>query len=419
MNGCLRPIFLGIDRPNPAICRVFFRLTPAFRSYIMDQMLSSPVPRHARRMALPCHNHPARKVAVLQTDPRWSLLDLVRRARTCLGLRDRDIAVLRGLLSLIPASGEAGALVVFASNRVLIERCDGIDERTLRRRLEHLRSRGLVARKSSPNGKRYQVRDDQAEVRLAYGIDLTPLFLQRDHLAALAEQCARDEIRCKALRSVIRDILYHHATDLPPEPAQQAARSLRRSLSPAQLEALITCLRAELAPETAPDAPQAKDLSASDSQNDRHIQSSDKEYFDSDTGIEIHASALTVAPLPLQPDAQKDITIGECLDLAKNATAFAADRPRDWPDILRLSATLGPALGLQPGDIGVARQAMGPFGCALAILGLVEAFDTIRNPRAYLRSLATRACDGGLDVVRMFRSLTRPRVAGVGADWAA
>lgn len=371
--------------------------------------MSSPVPRHDRRTV--SHRHSQRgdaKQSQGPTDARWSLLDLARRCRSRLGLRDRDIAVLRGLLSLVPPSAAPNELVVFASNRVLIERCDGIDERTLRRRLEHLKARGMIARRSSPNGKRYQVRDDCADVRLTYGIDLSPLFAIRNHLTALAEQCLREEVRRKALRSVIRDILYHHAADLPPELTEPAYRSLRRSLSCDQLESIVDNLRAEVADNAQQDASITEVLSASDSQNDRHIHRSNKEDYESEQveKAEVH-QALTSSATGQQSEEESDITVAECLALAKNAASFTHVPARDWHDVVRLSTTLAPAIGLKNSDVDAAHRTMGAFGAALAILGLVESFDKIRNPRAYLRTLTTRACEGGLDFVRMFRSLTR------------
>lgn len=337
----------------------------------------SPVPPHVRRTAA--------------ADPRWTLLDLVRQCRDRLGLRDRDITVLRGLLSLVPATVDPQEAIVFASNRVLTARCDGIDERTLRRRIEHLAARGLLTRRSSPNGKRYRVRDDRAEVQLTYGIDITPLFAIRDHLQALAEQCRRDELRRKALRAVIRDVLHHKAGLLPPALADLAQKSLRRVLTSDALQALVDALAIACEPA---------DLTVSDSQNDRHIQRSDTDKFDSDAGEN---------PQPVtRSERTEDITVDECLDLAPNAAAFAPEPPRDWSGVVRLSVVLAPALGLQPAEVAAAGQAMGPLGCALAVLGLVEAFGRIRNPGAYLHALAGRARSEGLDLVRMFRSLTKP-----------
>lgn len=382
--------------------------------------MSSPVPRHARRTASHCHINLGHEKPNLRTaDQRWSILDLVRRCRSRLGLRDRDVTVLRGLLSLVPSLAGPGALVVFASNRVLIERCDGIDERTLRRRLEHLKSCGLLERRSSPNGKRYQVRDESSDVRLTYGIDLSPLFAIREHLTALAEQCMRDEVRCKALRSMIRDILFHRAANMQTELTEHAYRSLRRSMSGDQLQKVFDQLSAELPPAMLQETSATTVLSASDSQNDRHIQRSNKEAYESEGADEEKDISLsTTDPRRPRNGDGNDITVYECMALAKNSAALASEPARDWADIVKLSTVLAPALGLEISDVDIARQTMGPLGCALAILGLVEAFEKIRNPRAYLRTLTTRAREEGLDFVRMFRSLASSGASRASVSYA-
>ena len=104
-----------------------------------------------------------------------------------------------------------------------------------------------------------------------------------------------------------------------------------------------------------------------------------------------------------------DITVSECVALAKNAASFASVAAKDWGDVVRLSDTLAPAVGLAKTDVESARKAMGALGSALAILGIVEAFDRIRQPRAYLQALANRAASESMDFVRMFRSLTTCR----------
>jgi replication initiation protein RepC len=376
----------------------------------MEHVMSSPVQRHVRRTN-PSYQDDHGAVTPIKTeDARWSLLDLVRRCRKPLGLRDRDVAVLRGLLSFVPQAADPSTLVVFASNRVLIERCDGIDERTLRRRLTHLTANGLLARKSSPNGKRYRVIDEHAEAKLTYGIDLRPLFAIRDHLTALAEECSREEIRCKALRSVIRDILYHQTAHIQPALHDLACRSLRRSLSSDQLADLIRELQQGL-PQTSTGTSSVTDaVTVSDRQNDRHIQKSKKEDYESEcpaekADSERHHSEQATADV----ERSSDITVSECMALAKNAASFASVTAKNWGDVVRLSDTLAPAVGLARTDVETARAAMGPLGSALAILGIVEAFDRIRRPRSYLQALTKRAANEGIDFVRMFRSLTNCR----------
>lgn len=380
----------------------------------MQQLMSSPVPQHVRRPHSSNQETAPFRQAGQNRDLRWHLLDLVRLCRDPLGLRDRDITVLRGLLTLVPASAERERLVVFASNRVLTERCDGIDERTLRRRILHLQEKGLLTRKLSPNGKRYQVRDETADARLTYGIDLSPLFLIEDHLEALAENWKTEQLRRSALRAVVRDILYHNADVIATELCEQARLSLRRVLTSVELQEIIERMRDWL-PENPPKLPvPTAQLSASRSQNDRHIHSSDKDSYDSEcTDPDTHAAEPQSVCAPKKHKVVHDMTVEDCIDLAPNAIEFAGHRPKTWPDLIDLSSLLAPAIGLSKTAVDAGRIHLGAHGCALAILGLVEAFGRIRNPQAYFHCLTKQAQAHGLDFIRMFRSLAKPQRSNI------
>jgi replication initiation protein RepC len=375
----------------------------------MEQIASTPMLRHARRTNLSSLK-PRVQTPAADKDKRWHILDLAKTCRQRLKLRDRDIAVLRGLLSLLPSQARPDQMVVFASNRVLIDRCDGIDERTLRRRIAHLQNCGMLERRTSPNGKRYQVRDDHQAALLTYGIDLTPLFHIQGHLEALAEDCRHETVRVKVLRSLIRDVLFktppHEITHIQNE----AQRALRRMLDSNQLQQILSQLE-ESAPVMIPQftdnvALPTTHLSVSDGQNDRHIQSSYKDNLESE-----RAESETLSNPAREKSANvdhADITVDECMDLARTAREMAPKQPRCWEDLIDLSTTLAPAIGLRGTVIHEAERHLGKHGCALAVLGLVEAFSRIRNPEAYLSALVQRRIKQGLDLVRMFRSLVRP-----------
>ncbi|MDR7126961.1 plasmid replication protein RepC [Pseudotabrizicola sp. 4114] len=376
----------------------------------MEQIKSTPMLRHARRANFSSQKPQAPTLAA-DKDKRWHILDLAKTCRQRLKLRDRDIAVLRGLLSLLPSQARPDQMVVFASNRVLIDRCDGIDERTLRRRLAHLQNCGLLERRTSPNGKRYQVRNEHQDALLTYGIDLAPLFHIQSHLEALAEDCRHETVRIKVLRCLIRDALFktppHHISDVQ----QEAHRALRRVLDSNQLQQILSQLE-ETAPVMIPQFAgnvtlPTTHLSVSDGQNDRHIQSSYKDNLESE-----RAESETVTNPAREEKSENvdrtDITVDECMDLAQTSREMALKQPRCWEELIDLSTRLAPAIGLQGAVLQEAEKHLGKHGCALAVLGLVEAFGRIRNPEAYLTALVQRRLKQGLDLVRMFRSLVRP-----------
>jgi replication initiation protein RepC len=366
----------------------------------------SPVLRHVRRPDLTCPKPPA-----AEKDRRWILLDLAKTCRQRLKLRDRDIAVLRGLLSLMPAQARADQMVVFASNRVLIDRCDGIDERTLRRRIAHLQSVGMLVRRTSPNGKRYQLRDEHHQAQLTYGIDLAPLFHAQTELEALADDCHREKLRLKLLQKKIRDVLFHTASNPATALQLEAQRALRRTLSSAQLQQILTALEEatpiKLAEVLQNPEPVAKEVTATDGQNDRHIQRSNINNLESESAENKTPEAKRDLAKPTRQD-ESDISVEECLTLAKTAQTMSLAPPKSWEDLIDLSATLAPAIGLQKDLVHQAEKHLGRHGCALAVLGLVEAFGRIRNPEAYLAALIKRQITQGLNLVGMFRSLVKP-----------
>ncbi len=380
----------------------------------MEQIASTPLLRQVRRTLIPTQNQAVQPAEGRnQKDLRWHLLDLVKGCRQRLKLRDRDVAVLRGLLSLMPKEAAPHQMVVFASNRVLTERCDGIDERTLRRRIAHLQEMGLLSRKSSPNGKRYQVRDDQCEARLTYGIDLSPMFLIQSHLEALCDDQNRESIRIAALKAMIRDALYHFPDVLPSTLHTEARLSLRRAASGDQLSEILNQIQDALlqVPHHSPNnsAVPAVISSGSDGQNDRHIHRLKKETYDSES-LEAAPGNVESGPADRQSAMKQDITVEECMELATTAKSMCPTTPRCWEDVISLSATLAPAIGLKRSSVEVAAEQLGRHGCALAILGLVEAFGRIRSPEAYLRTLTNNAQRKAMDFVRMFRSLVRRQV---------
>ncbi len=321
-----------------------------------------------------------------------------------LGLKARDISVLRGLLTFIPADRWADPLMVFASNAALQARCDGIDERTLRRRLTRLCDAGLIVRKQSPNRKRYVVRDETGTPVLSYGFDLGPLRDNLARLQAIAAETQAELARIKVLKAVLRDRLYRLSmTNFQPETAEvdlaAIQRMLRKKGDVSALETAITAVDNILntVENLGENNCAAMILTDSGGQNDRDIQSSNKEYVKDSAPAQKHIEASTKT---------EELTLTECIDAAKSAMEFCQDLPQSWAEVTTLAHQLAPAIGVAPQQFDRTKAALGDRGAALAILGLVEAFARIREPSRYLNTLVTKASAVGLDVARMFRSLT-------------
>ena len=339
-------------------------------------------------------------------DPRWTALNAAQAAMGALGLRDRDIAVLRGLLTFIQPDRWLEKLMVHASNTTLQARCDGIDERTLRRRLTRLCDVGLIVRHQSPNRKRYVVRDEFGHQVLSYGFDLSPLRENLGRLQSIAEEQRTNALRIKMLKAVLRDRLFkllvsgfRQETDATN--VLQLQKLLRQKVSISTLEVAIQTVD-NMASDTLVcpvDQSKTPKLSDSDSQIDRDIQRSNKEYIEEscdDSKLKENRQA----------SLQNDIALEDCIDAAKSAMDFSTHRPRTWADLAHLADQLAPAIGVPHKQMQRTKEALGERGASLAILGLVEAFGRIREPSRYLNTLINKAGTVGLDLVRMFRSLT-------------
>lgn len=322
----------------------------------MKHINLSPVPTHYGRAKLASVGDSPSGAPPAKVDPRWHALELVRVSKARLDISDRDIAVLRGLLSLLPATAWGHQMMVFASNRVLAARCDGIDERTLRRCLNSLLTHGLVARNTAPNGKRYQVKDPGNACVLDYGIDLSPLCDLLDHLEAPALDCRREEMRVRTLKSLIRDRLYHHASLAALRIGGAAYRALRRKMSADDLQDLLDQMQQyieESQPlQINPVTVETTKTSASDSQNVRHIQSSNREDYGSEDVDEIRS--VPSEGVPDKPKAAHDISVAECMEAATTARAMSASLPRTWQDVVRLAKSLGPSIGIDARSIRAA-----------------------------------------------------------------
>lgn len=88
---------------------------------------------------------------------KWQVYRWLCEGKSIIGVGDRGLAVLSGLLSFYPDNkiSEENGLMVFPSNAQLSLRAHGMADFTLRRNLADLVNCGLIIRRDSPNGKRF------------------------------------------------------------------------------------------------------------------------------------------------------------------------------------------------------------------------------------------------------------------------
>tara|TARA_R110002012_G_scaffold18455_16_gene67820 strand:+ start:5987 stop:7141 length:1155 start_codon:yes stop_codon:yes gene_type:complete len=354
---------------------------------------------------------------------KWALLDRLTTAADSFELSHRTLTVLKALLSFVPSrhipDGAAG--IVFASNARLSERLHGMPESTLRRHLAELVRLGLIGRHDSPNRKRF-ARNRGGAISLAFGFDLAPLVVQAEMIETAAQQAEAHHERMQALRDrilVLRHALIRQggadalADDvgrlLRRKPDEAALKSMERTLH----EALSQAAEGEIEAPSVSTLPalDTDQLSASDRQNERHIQDSNKYYFDSEKSDQSMAVQSETAgnKAAQNPEQKKGVTLAEVVSACTEVRSFFPQALRSWDDLVRVGDQIAPMLGIDLPVLNEAKRDMGAESAAITVLCLLEKAAAIRSPGAYLRRLTQMARDGAFSLNPMLSALTNRR----------
>lgn len=323
----------------------------------------------------------------------WASIELLKTIRKEFKLSDRDFSVLSGLAAFALKRDREGHLVVFASNNTLSKKANGMNIRTLRRRLAHLQDCGIIRRRSSPNGKRYAHRDAEGNVIAAYGFDISPLL---ERLQEFKERVAAEEYR-RAMYKVTRDQLSLLRLSFPIDSDEDIIlrTALRRSSTTTaemdDLIAMFTTVNIAEGDEPNLDNLAAESiLTATDGQNDRHLQNSIHNKIER---IEEPLSQKTSSDPSRKAQKSKPHTIEqepcyqEVIQACPEAISFAQQTPRSWNDLYAFARWLAPMIGINQQIVNQAERSLGRTSLAMTLLAIVQMSDTIRNPCAYLRSL--------------------------------
>ncbi|MEY8880852.1 plasmid replication protein RepC [Donghicola sp. XS_ASV15] len=323
---------------------------------------------------------------------KWALVDDLTCAAADFGLSHRSIAVLRSLLTFVPARdlpARLGQSIVFASNATLSTRLGGMPESTLRRHLAALVQAGVIARFDSPNRKRYAKKLGSG-IACAFGFDLGPLAMLSADLRRAAERqeqrleehsLLRTRILC--LRQNLLGTLIDQGID-PEAPHAlsplfaQARLLLRRKDNNEELRVLLEAF------ENASSSPV---LSVSDSENERH-QHKEKN---------------------INSDSEEDLSEAPCLERTlahfPEYKKMFPDGASDWLDVTRQATSLVPMMGIDAPVYEVAKRYLGSHIAPIAVLCILERFEQINNPGGYLRHLTKQAKAGEFDLKCLLRTV--------------
>lgn len=355
---------------------------------------------------------------------RWDLLSLVTELRKPLGLKDREIMVLRAHLSVLPHGplDPAKLNVSFMSVTEILNRACGMDERRFRRGEERLEEVGLIHRRLSGNGRRFPERNAAGEIVNAYGVDLAPLLDAHDMLVDMLHRVEEERRALRALKNALSArltaVMKALASLHTPLPSwldtlrervqktfrrkeitkleltliegdiQKAEAAATRSTPPVteDIEVCQICTQPVPAPNQAqPDGPQvevsaelhlADEFAADVGQNVRHIESEPKD----------------INLTPTTSDRRRDIQ--PLWSDLKTVTDFFPHPPSSERDVVRIAFEFSLFIGLGQDTVARAIRSLGLPNCLVAIDYLAENIARIRNAEGYLLSML-KSYEGG------------------------
>jgi replication initiation protein RepC len=406
---------------------------------------------------------------------KWRLFRALTEAKGPLGITDRALSVLHALLSFhqetaltLPEAdagegeGDSSApgIVVFPSNRELSIRAHGMAPATLRRHLASLVEAGLIIRRDSPNGKRFARRGQGGEIAEAFGFDLTPLIARAAEIENLAEEVRIENRAIALLREKItlvrRDIVKMIETGME-EGVRFAPVSIDgqkicdweglygryqllagryvRSLGRGELEALageLAAFAAEIEKLLETHVKGQKN-SASESQNERHIQNQITNIPDLEPDLQ-EGRAETPGPMPEEANADRggdqeteapSPGLGEWkaspsrtypLGMVLQACPDIADYGKSgeiscWRDLIDAAAIVRSALGVSPDAWKQALDVLGEHDASIVIAAILQRSEEIKSAGGYLRVLTGKAREGEFSLGPVLMALLRGKAA--------
>lgn len=299
----------------------------------------------------------------------WPIFRELVEARSAFGLPRPVLSTLRAMISFM----ERGT-VVFASNRKLCERAEGISQSSLRRHIRALVSAGLARRVDSPNGKRFAMQTQGLE-DLAFGIDLEPLRARAAEITAAMIALRQNAREIRHLRKMLGHLIWRLEQRDANHPLLDAMRkSLRQKLQVEDYRLLCDDMASLLASfDFTPD------MTASSAQNDCHKINIKQEIRITDSAI-LTDEASSEAQAVLLRKAQE--MMPKALDLIPEPVTTWRDLQQRTPQIAQWS-------GIRTDVFESAAQRSGQALSTMAALFIVQNIDRIRKPAAYFHALTT------------------------------
>ncbi|GLR45562.1 replication initiation protein [Mesorhizobium amorphae] len=346
---------------------------------------------------------------------KWQVYRWLCEAKSILGVGDRALAVLSGLLTFYPDDqiSEDNGLMVFPSNAQLSLRAHGMADSTLRRNLAELVNCGLIIRRDSPNGKRFARKGRGGSVVEAFGFSLAPLVTRAAEFQRAAEKVRAESQALKLMRERItlhrRDI--QKLVDVAIEedvPGDWGAiwRRFRTIVEAIPRRAGLSGLEAVVAELTVlhdevdrmlESFTNSRNPSGNESQNERQQSDSNTDStFEFEPAFE--KSRAAVEPVSAPVEKSKGYPIGLVLRACPEIAEYAVNGIGNWRDLMMTAAQVRGYLGVSPSAYEEACHVMGQEIAAIVIACILQRAQHINSAGGYLRVLTEKAREGQFSV---------------------
>jgi replication initiation protein RepC len=381
--------------------------------------------------------HVASQAAAKQRPPdaaahKWNVYRDLCAARSRLGLTERSLALLNGLLTFHPETVLTGNnLVVFPSNEQLSLRAHGMPPSTMRRHFAVLVDAGVIIRRDSPNGKRYARKGRGGAIDHAFGFDLAPMIARAAEFAALAEEVRAEDQALRFARERItlarRDIGKIIATGLEeavPVPVTEQGptswegfQALYRSIVGRIPRTPVLAEISPIAGELAALADKLlnllevhikhKELSVNDAQNERHKQKSNPDtQNDLEPAFQESGAPDLVAPtVEAKRTPETHFPLGMVLQACPDINDYARGGISHWRDLTAAAGVARAALGISPSAWEAAESVMGELPAAIVVAAILQRGAAIASAGGYLRELTRKAEVGEFTLGPMLMAL--------------
>ncbi|MBB6413821.1 replication initiation protein RepC [Mesorhizobium sangaii] len=366
-------------------------------------------------LALVQANTAAREIPEGSLVQKWQVYRWLCEGKSIVGVGDRALAVLSGLLTFYPDDqiSEENGLMVFPSNAQLSLRAHGMADSTLRRNLAELVNCGLIIRRDSPNGKRFARKGQGGTLVEAFGFSLAPLLTRAAEFQHAADQVRADNRALKLMRERItlhrRDI--HKLVEAAIEegvPGDWGAiwRRFRAIVDAiprrAELSELggivaeLTLLHDEV-DRMLESFTNSTNPSGNETQNERQQSDSNTDStFVFEPAFE--KSRAAVEPTSIPAEKPKSYPIGLVLKACPEIADYAVNGIGTWRDLMMTAAQVRGYLGVSPSAYEEACHVMGQEVAAIVIACILQRAQHINSAGGYLRVLTEKAKAGQFSV---------------------